>query len=75
MLRAGPFPPAVRAGRDTERKSGMARGPGSDSPVNVTHHLKGIEFPAERDDLVEQAKSNGAPSDVMEAIEAMPEQT
>ena len=53
----------------------MASGPGSDSPVNVTHHLKGIDFPAEKDDLVEQAKSNGAPSDVMEAIEAMPEQT
>ncbi len=53
----------------------MAAGPGGQSPINVTHHLKGIHFPAEKRDLVEQAKKNGAPSEVTEAIEAMPEET
>ena len=53
----------------------MARGPAGESPINVTHHLKGIGFPAEKQDLVEQAKSNGAPPEVMQAIEAMPEQS
>ena len=51
----------------------MARGPAGESPINVTHHLKGISFPASKDDLVEHAKKNGAPSQVMEAIEAMPD--
>ncbi len=53
----------------------MATGTGERSPVNVTHHLKGIDFPAEKEDLVEQAKGNGAPSEVMGKIEAMPDQT
>ena len=53
----------------------MARGPAGESPINVTHHLKGISFPAEKQDLVEHAKGNGAPSEVVQAIEAMPEQS
>jgi uncharacterized protein DUF2795 len=53
----------------------MARGPAGQSPIDVTHHLKGIHFPAQKRDLAEQAKKNGAPSEIMEAIEAMPEET
>ena len=53
----------------------MATGPAGQSPIDVTHHLKGIHFPTEKRDLVEQAKKNGAPSEIMEAIEAMPEQS
>ncbi|MBD0273306.1 MAG: DUF2795 domain-containing protein [Acetobacteraceae bacterium] len=53
----------------------MARGPAGQSPIDVTHHLKGIQFPAQKRDLAEQAKKNGAPSEIMEAIEAMPEET
>ena len=53
----------------------MASGPGEQSPVNVTHHLKGIDFPAKRQDLVGQAKNNGAPPEVLKKIEAMPDQT
>ncbi len=53
----------------------MARGPAGESPIDVAHHLKGIRFPAEKQDLVQHAKQNGAPSQAMRAIEAMPEQT
>lgn len=53
----------------------MATGPAGQSPIDVTHHLKGIHFPAEKQGLLEQAKKNGAPSEIMEAIEAMPEET
>lgn len=53
----------------------MARGPGGESPIDMAHHLKGIRFPAGKQDLVQHAKGNGAPSEAMEAIEAMPEQT
>lgn len=52
----------------------MTRGMGGHSPSNVTHHLKGIHFPADKQALVQQARRNGAPRDVMEEIEAMPDQ-
>jgi predicted transcriptional regulator len=52
----------------------MARGMGGHSPSNVTHHLKGIHFPADKQALVEQAKQNKAPPEVMEEIEAMEDQ-
>ena len=51
----------------------MTTGTGEDSPVNVTHYLKGISLPAKKQGLVDQAKENGAPSEVMEMIEAMPD--
>ena len=52
----------------------MAQGAGERSPINVTHHLKGIKFPATRDDLMEQARENKADADVLDKIEQMPEQ-
>lgn len=52
----------------------MTRGVGGHSPANLTTHLKGIHFPADKQAIVRQAKSNKAPREVMEEIEAMPEQ-
>jgi hypothetical protein len=52
----------------------MTRGLGGHSPANVTHHLKGIHFPAQKRDLVQQAKKNGAELDIMQVLNAMPEQ-
>ncbi len=51
----------------------MTRGLGGHSPANVTHHLKGIDFPADKQALVRQAKDNRADDDVLEAIRAMPD--
>ena len=51
----------------------MAQGSGEQSPVNVTHYLKGVDLPAKKGDLVEHAKGNGAPDDVVSKIEAMPD--
>jgi hypothetical protein len=45
-----------------------------DSPVNITHHLKGISFPATRQDLEKQAKQHGADKNVMDMIRGMPEE-
>lgn len=45
------------------------------SVTAVTHVLKGIEFPASRDDLLDHARENDAGAEVLEAIEAMPEQS
>lgn len=36
--------------------------------------LKGIDFPASRDDLERHAKDNGAEDDVLEVIRNMPDQ-
>ena len=51
----------------------MTRGLGGHSPANVTHHLRGIDFPAHKRDLQRQAQENGADQDVMEVIEGMPD--
>jgi hypothetical protein len=42
--------------------------------VDVQKALKGASYPAEKADLLETAKSNGADEDVLNAIEALPEQ-
>ncbi len=49
-------------------------GGGGDSPINITHQLKGIGFPAKRDDLVKHAQGNGAEGEVLDRLKAMPEQ-
>lgn len=44
------------------------------SPTQVTHFLKGTDFPAGRDDLLETAKANKAGDDVLDQIGRMPDQ-
>lgn len=44
------------------------------SPAEVQKYLGGMSYPASKDDLVETAEEAGAPSEVMEMIERMPEQ-
>jgi len=51
----------------------MTRGPGGHSPAIVTHHLKGMHFPASKDDLLDRARDNGAGQDVLEVLESFPE--
>ena len=51
----------------------MTRGLGGHSPANVTHHLKGMDFPASKEDLIQQARRNGAEGAVLEVLEAFPE--
>jgi Protein of unknown function (DUF2795) len=50
----------------------MTRGLGGHSPANVTHHLKGVHFPASKQDLLTRARDNGAGQDVLEALESFP---
>ena len=51
----------------------MTRGLGGHSPANVSHHLKGIGFPASKRDLIQHARRNGAEGAVLEVLEAFPE--
>ncbi len=52
----------------------MTRGLGGHSPANVTHNLRGVDFPARKDDLMRRARENGADGDVLEVIESMPDE-
>jgi hypothetical protein len=44
------------------------------SPAIVTQHLKGIDFPASKEDLLARARDTGAGQDVLEALESFPDQ-
>jgi len=52
----------------------MTRGVGGNSPANVQKYLHGVSYPADKKDLVEQARRNDAPDEVVETIEALPEE-
>lgn len=41
--------------------------------ANVTHHLQGIDFPANKQDLIKQAESNGADQDVIQVLQGLPD--
>lgn len=47
---------------------GGSGSPDKASPAAVERYLKGIKFPASKNDLVNKAKENNAPSDVMHVI-------
>jgi len=52
----------------------MTRGVGGESPANVATYLKGIDYPANKQDLLQHARQNGAEQDVVDVLECMPEQ-
>lgn len=39
------------------------------SPIAVERYLKGIDFPATKDDLIQHAQENDAPNDVLGALD------
>lgn len=45
------------------------------SPIEVEKYLAGIDYPASRQDLIDQAEKNEAGGDVMETITNLPDQT
>lgn len=45
--------------------------PGGGSMANLTHHLQGVDFPANREDLIKHAKDNGAPQEVISQLEKL----
>ena len=44
-------------------------------PVTVQRYLKGAEYPATKDELLELAEEHDAPEEVVEALEALDDQT
>ncbi len=43
----------------------MTRGIGGLSPAQVQTYLKGVDYPARKEDLLNTARANGAPHEVM----------
>ncbi|HJU15361.1 MAG TPA: DUF2795 domain-containing protein [Stellaceae bacterium] len=54
----------------SNRREKHDRGP----VASVTHSLKGIDLPARKSDLLDQARKNHAERAVLDLIEAMPDQ-
>jgi len=40
-------------------------------PIEVQKHLSGIDYPASKDEVIATAESNGAPQDIVEALQRM----
>jgi Protein of unknown function (DUF2795) len=51
----------------------MARGVGGHSPANVQKCLKGQDYPARKDNLLQTARRNHAPHEVIETIQGLPD--
>ena len=61
------------AARVPSAAAGSPRGPDRGgimdvNPIELQKHLKGVDYPATRDDLVSAAESNGAPQEVLDAL-------
>ena len=41
------------------------------NPIEVQTHLKGIDYPANKDEVIATAESNGAPQEIIEALQQM----
>jgi hypothetical protein len=54
---------------------GTSSGGNRVSPISLQKHLKGTSYPASKEDLVQKARSNAAPDDVMRLIQQLPQHT
>jgi hypothetical protein len=51
----------------------MTRGVGGHSPANVQKYLRDVDYPATRTDLLDQARRNNAPDEVLDVIQRIPD--
>lgn len=51
----------------------MTRGVGGESPSNIALHLKGIDFPCKKRDLVAHVKKSNPDQAVIHALDGLPE--
>ncbi|WP_181699957.1 DUF2795 domain-containing protein [Nocardia sp. GTS18] len=45
------------------------------NPIQVQKYLSGIDYPCDRDGIVNTARSNGADSDTLDALQDLPDRT
>ncbi|WP_211238250.1 DUF2795 domain-containing protein [Deinococcus pimensis] len=44
------------------------------NPIQLQKHLKGVTYPASKQDLLQKAESNGVDDNVRSVLQALPEQ-
>lgn len=44
------------------------------NPIEIQRYLRGVEYPATKDDLISRADENEAPDDVIEQLQATAEE-
>lgn len=44
------------------------------SPAEIEHYLKGMNYPAKKDDLISYAQNEGAPEDVIAVMQKLPDE-
>ncbi|WP_141735547.1 DUF2795 domain-containing protein [Oligoflexus tunisiensis] len=52
----------------------MTRGLSGTSPANVQSFLGGIDYPADKETLIETARKNKAPDDIIDLLEQFPDE-
>ncbi|ONM48803.1 DUF2795 domain-containing protein [Nocardia donostiensis] len=45
------------------------------SPIQMQKYLSGIDYPCDRDELIQTARANGADERVLDALEGLPDRT
>jgi hypothetical protein len=45
------------------------------NPIELQKHLSGVDYPAQRDDLVRAAEQNGADDGTLEVLRGLPDRT
>ena len=45
------------------------------NPIQLQKYLKGIDYPADRDELAQTAESNGAPPEIVDALRSADKDT
>lgn len=43
-------------------------------PIDVQRHLAGLNYPAKKDEVIASAEENGAPQELIEALQALAEE-
>lgn len=44
------------------------------NPIQLQKHLKGMDYPASKEDLIKHAQQQGAGEDALSALEQLPEE-
>jgi hypothetical protein len=66
----------IGQGRGTRRQyTNRSGGSGHVSPAIVEKYLAGMHFPAEKNQLIDNAQKKNAPDDVMNLINKLPDKT
>lgn len=52
----------------------MTRGVGGKAPANLQSYLKGAHYPSGKDEIIEIARTNSAPDEIIELLQQMPQE-